>query len=135
MDTYADDLSVYPGAPHGLAMLPAWENDSTPICSHPQELAGRPRHLFMDPGIRQRGPDRGLARVPGQAKAVRAVGEHVYGVRERRWLRAPRRGGRCVRGVFGIPAAGQDDHVRASALATYVHWVLTCRGDRPALDL
>jgi hypothetical protein len=51
----------------------------------------------MDPGIRQRGPDRGLASVLGQAKAVRAVGEHVHGVgnmagRERR--------GEAV-GVFG----------------------------------
>ncbi len=51
----------------------------------------------MDPGIRQRGPGRGLASVLGQAKAVRAVGEHVHGVgntagRERR--------GEAV-GVFG----------------------------------
>jgi hypothetical protein len=35
----------------------------------------------VDPGRRQRGPARGLARVLGQAKAVRAVGEHVHGVR------------------------------------------------------
>ena len=45
--------------------------------------------LFVDPGVRQRGPDRGLASAVGQAKAVRAVGEHVHGVgnvagRERR---------------------------------------------------
>ena len=34
----------------------------------------------MDPGVRQRGPDRSLASVLGQAKAVRAMGEHVHGV-------------------------------------------------------
>ena len=36
----------------------------------------------MDPPRRQRGPDRGLPRALGQAEAVRAVGEHVHGVRD-----------------------------------------------------
>ena len=53
--------------------------------------------LFMDPGVRQRGPDRGLARILGQAKAVRAVGEHVHGVRN---LVGCERRGEAV-GVFG----------------------------------
>ena len=53
--------------------------------------------LFVDPGIRQCGPDRGLASVLGQAKAVRAVGEHVHGVGN---TAGRQRRGEAV-GVFG----------------------------------
>ena len=54
-------------------------------------------HLFMDPGLRQRGPELGLAATAGQAQAVRPVGEHVHGVRD-----APgREGGGEAVGVFG----------------------------------
>jgi hypothetical protein len=35
----------------------------------------------MDPVVRQRGPDLGLARALGQAEAVRTMGEHVHFVR------------------------------------------------------
>ena len=57
----------------------------------------RGHHLFLDSGVRQRGPVRGLASALGQAQAVRAVSEHVHSAgnmagRERR--------GETV-GVFG----------------------------------
>jgi DNA-binding NarL/FixJ family response regulator len=51
----------------------------------------------MDPSIRQRGPGRSLASVLGQAKAVRAVGEHVHGVRN---LAGRERRSEAI-GVFG----------------------------------
>ena len=59
--------------------------------------SARPRRLFMDPVSGQRGPDPGLACVPGQAQAVRAVREHVHGVRN---LASRQRRGEAV-GVLG----------------------------------
>jgi hypothetical protein len=53
-------------------------------------------HLFVDPGLRQRGPELGLVRAAGQAKAVRPVGEHVHGVR----YALGREGGGETVGVF-----------------------------------
>jgi hypothetical protein len=51
----------------------------------------------VDPAARQRRPDRGLAGVLGQANAVRAMAEHVHGVRH---LARRERGGQAI-GVLG----------------------------------